>query len=143
MYCVKCGAVNEDEANFCYKCGKDLNKYRTISEKPIEDSKVPDDSLTIKEDFKSSEKMEEDVEEKKEDPMITEYKELISVNEFLERKVAILEDQISKLQDENNRLKRKIGKRRKPKSSRGDEEIKIERKKPGGAWEKFKKWYNE
>ncbi|MBM4240553.1 MAG: zinc-ribbon domain-containing protein [Euryarchaeota archaeon] len=142
MYCVKCGAVNEDDANFCYKCGKDLSKYRTVSEKPIEDLKASDDSLIIKEDYKSSEKIEEDLKEK-EDPINTEYNELISENEFLERKVAILEDQISKLQDENNRLKRKIGKRRKPKRSRGDEEIKIERKKPGGAWEKFKKWYNE
>ena len=46
LYCPKCGASNEDFAQYCKNCGDDLTKARNTKEKtePIENSVPEEDS---------------------------------------------------------------------------------------------------
>ena len=37
VYCWKCGTKNDDDAEFCKKCGSNLNDTRRAFEKELED----------------------------------------------------------------------------------------------------------
>lgn len=128
MFCVGCGHELDEDTNFCFNCGQDLTKYQ---KNPPEMVKKLEESSKIKEN--ETVEIEED-----------------SVD--LDAKLNNVTDIISRLQDENNQLRKELEKyKNRPKSSVSKSKSEIIRKKmpkpdreeKGDIVTRFKKWYNE
>ncbi|MBM4241923.1 MAG: zinc-ribbon domain-containing protein [Euryarchaeota archaeon] len=142
MFCVSCGKENEDDANFCYKCGKDLSKYHEGGDIPKEAEIEPIEETggaTIESEVKTIEEpiimKEDEIEPEKDRTMLEEEIKRLNSKIFeLENENKILKIERDKYK-ELNQVEREESKKTSTKSFKKTSEE--------GLVDKFKRWYNE